>query len=224
MKQTFQQIKKDVEAVALLHSEDTEIKHHYFITDPKTKHFNFRYQLLESYKSGRKSTNTMDRLFLAAVTHNIEEIIQDKVTKSLKYLESDDVIAIKSSYLESKGEKTVIVSSDKDMQIIADTINPLTLQYKDRDDYKLWELCLIGDKADSIPAAGGYAEAKTKKLKDNATAKEFESKVRSIYKEKGEDIELKIDLLKPLTYDQVTIKEGEVKEIKLKSNNKINII
>lgn len=225
MKETFQQIKKDIEDIALLYNDNKDVIHKYFITDPQTKHFNFRYQLLESYKSGRKSTNTMDRLFLRTVTDNINNIVGDTVSKSIKYLEADDCIALYATKLESQGHKVIIVSSDKDLQIIEDTINPHNLNYKDKDDYKLFELCLLSDTADSIPKlVAGYGTAKINKLKDNNTPEEFEAKVRAIFKDKGQDINYMIDLLKPLTYDQVEFKDGQVSNIKLKSDKQLKII
>lgn len=128
---------------------------------------NFRHELYPEYKANRPPVaedlkSQLPLVRIAAKALNFAVIEKDGV-------EADDVIATMAKRLSDKGEKVVIVSSDKDlMQLISDNVimyDPMKAKYLDA--VAVYEkfgvgpervrdaLTLMGDTSDNVPGAPG---------------------------------------------------------------------
>lgn len=128
---------------------------------------NFRHELFPAYKANRLATPEDLKVQLPLVRIAAKALNFPILEK--EGTEADDVIATIARNLEKRGEKVVIVSSDKDlMQLISENIimyDPVKSKYLDK--AAVFEkfgvtpekvrdaLSLIGDTSDNIPGAPG---------------------------------------------------------------------
>lgn len=182
---------------------------------------NFRHEIYPDYKAHRppvpedlKAQLPLVRLAASALNFPILE---------KKGVEADDVIATIAKRLADKGEKVVVVSSDKDlMQLISDNVimyDPMKSKYLDQ--AAVYEkfgvgpervrdaLTLIGDSADNIPGAPGIGPKSAADLINDIgtiydilgqTDKIKQDRRRKIIEENEEQIKLSYELV-GLKYD-----------------------
>lgn len=182
---------------------------------------NFRHALYPDYKAHRppvpedlKTQLPLVRLAAAALSFPIME---------KEGVEADDVIATMAKNLADKGEKVIIVSSDKDlMQLVSDNVimyDPMKSRYFDAD--AVFEkfgvgpervrdaLTLMGDASDNIPGAPGIGPKSAAELINELgsiedilrqTDKIKQDRRRRIIEENEEQIKLSFELV-GLKYD-----------------------
>lgn len=191
----------------------------------------FRKWIFPDYKANRKQKgNILDRLFHAYVTDSMESIVKgsnhyhetnDRFAYNEWGLEADDHISIAATKLQDKGHTVFIMTTDKDLNIVADCIDPMTCNYKEMDRSKIWKLMLGGDAADNVPNVPRYGEKTVDKALEGKTYEEQEQIVRDVFDKHGIDFEEKFDVLKPVEYKEFSKDKNGVIKLSLLSGEVI---